>query len=321
MPHKSVAFALLGFGFLGLGCSNSPTAEDVVSERQAEAGPARSLPSLATEATLPSLTISGPTLISVGGCSNFNANYSGWVSGPSLTWRSDNPSAATVSGGAFGRVCGVADGFSTIHADGFGCCANGGTISVRSNDVPVEVGQPIRSVRVTPSPVIAKAGTTVQLTAQAVDQFGFARTKAASWTSSNTSVASVTSTGFVTALTPGAATISATIKGYTGSASLTTGVSGVSLSGPGTISTSGTYQWTANVTPGGTYTYVWQVTTYGNNQHFSRSGNPLVLSVTASTGNISFYAKIYLNGVFLGSSPNKVVGNSIGGGGCGGKIC
>jgi hypothetical protein len=84
----------------------------------------------------------------------------------------------------------------------------------------------ITSIAVTPSPESLKTGDSQQFTATAKYSNGSTAnvTSKATWKSSNTSVASVDSTGLVTALAAGLATITATDSGVSGSASLTVSV-------------------------------------------------------------------------------------------------
>jgi Bacterial Ig-like domain (group 2) len=296
------------------GCASPPT-EAGFSDGAAQA----------SATVVPSISISGGAIVPVGGCTRYTSYTSGFSGYVSIDWHTSDPRVATVRGRdpdfRYADVCGVSDGFAAIHATAEGR-SGGLTHNVVSNSVAVEVGQPIRSVRITPNPISVKPGATVQLTAATVDQYGHTRNTAASWTSSKPAVATVSSSGLARGVAPGTAIISATYKGYTGTASLTTGISGVTISGPASISAPGSYQFTASVIPSGTYHYVWHIITYGNNQHFTRTGNPLSLLISRETGAASMHVRIYQNGVHLGSSGTKVVGNGIGGGGgCTGKKC
>lgn len=80
----------------------------------------------------------------------------------------------------------------------------------------------VSSVTVTPSPVSLSANETAQLLATPKDVNGTALAgKTISWTSSNSAVATVSSTGLVTAKSSGTATITATVEGVSGTASVT----------------------------------------------------------------------------------------------------
>src|SRR5206468_839509 len=131
-------------------------------------------------------------------------------SGRTVTWASSNPSVAAVSNA--GLVSAVSPGSATITATSEG---TNGTSSITVTNIPVV------SVDVTPATATVQAGQTVQLTATPRDANGAALSgRAVSWSSSNTSVATVSSSGLVSGVTLGSATISATSEGKTGTASI-----------------------------------------------------------------------------------------------------
>src|SRR5213079_1429559 len=133
------------------------------------------------------------------------------LSGRVVTWSSSNTSVATVS--TSGLVSGVTPGSATITATSEGKSA---TASITVTDIPVT------SVDVTPPTATVQAGQTVQLTATPKDVNGTALSgRAVTWSSSNTSVATVNSSGLVSGVTPGSATITATSEGKSGTASVT----------------------------------------------------------------------------------------------------
>jgi hypothetical protein len=79
----------------------------------------------------------------------------------------------------------------------------------------------VSTVTVSPSTATADVGLTVSLSATASDQYGDVMTgKTATWTSSNTSIATVGSTGVVRGVDGGQATITATIDGVNGTATI-----------------------------------------------------------------------------------------------------
>src|SRR5260370_18770827 len=81
---------------------------------------------------------------------------------------------------------------------------------------------PVASVTVTPPAATIAVGVIVQLTATTRDANAKALTgRTVSWTSSNTAVATVSSTGLVTGVAPGSSTITATSEGQSGTAALT----------------------------------------------------------------------------------------------------
>src|SRR5205814_10611845 len=80
----------------------------------------------------------------------------------------------------------------------------------------------VSSVTVTPASANVPVGQTVQLTATPKDANGNPLTgRMVTWSSSNNSVASVTSSGLVSGGAAGSATITATSEGQSGTASIT----------------------------------------------------------------------------------------------------
>ena len=129
----------------------------------------------------------------------------------SITWASTNASVATVSGG--GLVRGVAPGSLFIRATSEGKRDSAAvTVSAPS---PL----PVASVTVSPSSATIVVGGTVLLVATLQDANGSALTgRSISWTSSNPGVATVSSSGLVSAASTGSATITATSEGQSASA-------------------------------------------------------------------------------------------------------
>src|SRR5207253_2363134 len=133
------------------------------------------------------------------------------LSGRTVSWSSSNTSVATVNGS--GLVTAVTPGAATITATSEG---KTGTSSITVTNVPVA------SLDVTPATATVQAGQTVQLTATPRDANGAALSgRAVSWSSSNTSVATVSNAGLVSAVTTGSATITATSEGKSGTSSIT----------------------------------------------------------------------------------------------------
>lgn len=80
----------------------------------------------------------------------------------------------------------------------------------------------VRTVTVSPATASLAVGATTSLTAAALDQNGATLTgRSITWSSAAGSVATVSATGVVTAVTAGSATITATVSGVTGSATIT----------------------------------------------------------------------------------------------------
>jgi trimeric autotransporter adhesin len=135
----------------------------------------------------------------------------GALTGRTITWSTDNSSVATVN--AQGVVTGVSAGSATITATSEG----------RSGAAVITVlAVPIATVNVTPAFETIIAGETRLLSATALDADGGTLTgRLFTWRTDNAQVATVSSTGLVTAVNPGTTTITATSEGRSGSASIT----------------------------------------------------------------------------------------------------
>lgn len=157
------------------------------------------------------------------------------VGGRTVAWTSSNEAVARVS--AQGIVTGVGPGNATITA----------TVDGRSAQAQVVVTPMIVSVRVTAPVSSIEPGQTAQLTAVALDPAGAAVPNTAfTWTSSNQAVATVSATGVVTAVAPGAVTITAVADDIAGSLPLVIrppggGVLEVTSVGPATITPGATF--------------------------------------------------------------------------------
>src|SRR6266498_1021210 len=135
------------------------------------------------------------------------------LTGRTVSWASSNTAVATVS--TSGLVTGKVAGSATITATSEGQC---GASAVTVAAAPV----PVASVAVTPATPSIQVGQTVQLTATPKDASGNTLTgRTVGWTSSNTAVATVSTSGLVTGKVAGSATITATSEGQSGSAAVT----------------------------------------------------------------------------------------------------
>ena len=139
----------------------------------------------------------------------------------------------------------------------------------------------LSSISVSPAGQTVPTGATLQLTA--LGTYSNLSTQnlssQAAWNSSNSSVATVSSSGLVTALTPGSTTVSATLNGFTGNATLTVQLAPLSI---GTPSLPGglhhlAYS-TAVAATGGIAPYTWTIIA---------GALPAGLSLNAGTGAIS----------------------------------
>jgi galactose oxidase-like protein/invasin-like protein/Big-like domain-containing protein len=136
-----------------------------------------------------------------------------------VTWASDAPGVADVS--TTGLVTGkTAGGPVTVTATSEG---QSGTSSV----TVTATAEPVASVEVAPSSAGIAVGGTVQLTATPKDAGGQPLTgRTITWASNATGVATVSTTGLVTGVAAGPATVTATSEGQSGSSSITVSTGG-----------------------------------------------------------------------------------------------
>ena len=144
------------------------------------------------------------------------------IPGAPFSWRSDNTAVVTVL--ASGKVTAAGNGTANVFAKSGG---------VESSGTPFTVAQAIATVTVLPSTAGVNNGGSQQFSATANDARGnaVAGAPAATWQSSNTSVANVDSNGLATGTntvpgTTAGATITATISGVSGTAQLNVSNSG-----------------------------------------------------------------------------------------------
>ena len=128
-----------------------------------------------------------------------------------ILWSTSNASIATVT--STGLVTAHVPGTVVITAT---CEGQRGTVTVTVNLPAPNV------VVVTPAQVLLQQGATTQLTAQVLDALGrVVPSSLVTFTSSNAAVAAISPSGLLTGVAPGAATISATSGGMTGTAQVT----------------------------------------------------------------------------------------------------
>jgi len=127
------------------------------------------------------------------------------------SWTTSNAAVATVDG--TGRVRAVSVGAATISVS-----AMSRTASVDLTVVPV----PVASVTVSPATFTVNTGQTQQMSAVPRDAAGNALTgRSVTWSSTNTSVATVSPGGLLTAVAAGSTTIRATVDGTVGTSAVT----------------------------------------------------------------------------------------------------
>jgi uncharacterized protein YjdB len=135
------------------------------------------------------------------------------MTGQTVTWSTNNAAAATVN--SSGVVTGVAAGSATITATSSG---KTGTSSITVTAVPPVV----TTVTVAPTSASVVAGATTTLQATVKDQNGNVMSgQTVTWSTNNAAAATVNSSGVVTGVAAGSATITATSSGKTGTSSIT----------------------------------------------------------------------------------------------------
>ena len=133
------------------------------------------------------------------------------LSGRAVSWSSSAPATASVS--STGVVTALSQGTATITATSEGKSA--------SSRITVSL-VPIDTVSVTPRTANVAAGQTLQLVARLSDSIGTNLTgRSVTWQTDQPTIATVSSTGVVSALTAGRATISATAEGKSGTSTIT----------------------------------------------------------------------------------------------------
>jgi len=130
----------------------------------------------------------------------------------SVSWSSTSTSVATIT--STGLATGVAAGSTTIQA------ASGSISGTTGLTVTAPV---LVSIAVTPVNSSISPGATSQFTAMGINSDGSSLnlTSVVAWTSTNTAVATINSTGLVTGATAGSTTIQATAGSISGSTGLT----------------------------------------------------------------------------------------------------
>ena len=131
------------------------------------------------------------------------------INGRSLSWGTSNAAVATVNNS--GLVTGVADGTATLTA----------TIEGRTANATVTVRTRVATVAMTPATLeLQVGGATGQLTAEPRSAAGTPLARSVQWNSTNGAIATVSQSGVVTAVSAGSTTVTATVDGVVGSATV-----------------------------------------------------------------------------------------------------
>jgi uncharacterized protein YjdB len=132
----------------------------------------------------------------------------------SATWTSSSTAAATIS--ATGMASAVAAGSSTVTASLSGV---NGTAAL----TVTAAAKTVKSIAVTPATASVTVGATEQFTATATYSDGSTAnvSSTATWTSSSTATATINASGLAAAVAAGSSTVTATLSGVSGTATLT----------------------------------------------------------------------------------------------------
>jgi uncharacterized protein YjdB len=119
------------------------------------------------------------------------------VTGRPTVWTSGNPAVATIDANGLATAVGTGSALMSVMVEG---------VRGTANLTVVEI--PIASITLSPSTASVAAGASITLAATPVDAKGNALTgRTLTWSSSNSSVATVSQTGIVSGVTAGSATI------------------------------------------------------------------------------------------------------------------
>lgn len=184
----------------------------------------------------------------------FSDGTTGNISG-SVTWASSNTAVATLNGSGIAST--LAQGSTTITASTNNIISNSATLTVTAPQ--------LASLSITPSSASITAGNTQQFSATGTLSDGTAATLGPlTWTSSDTSVATIDSTGLVTTLVVGSTNISASNGGIVSNTVVVTVVVPQPPAAPfGVFAVSGTNQATVSwspVTDAAAYNIYWGTT-------------------------------------------------------------
>ena len=247
--------------------------------------------SAATQVYPTSISLSGTSTISIGETSQLSVNYSPATTNvKNVTFSSSNTSVATVS--SEGLVTGVAQGSSTITAT---AQAANGTVSTTLGITVTPIS--VTSVVLDSNSATVKAGKTVTLVATVYPTN--ATNRNVTWSSNNTSVATVSNAGVVNGISAGEATITVTTVDGSKKATCVVTVTSAAASGYyediinnaatvsdlGNTATSTWKDFTITLSSGAAYT-IHSMGTKGNSNALQWNTNGYLYSTT-SGGNIS----------------------------------
>ncbi|HMH26010.1 MAG TPA: Ig-like domain-containing protein [Gemmatimonadaceae bacterium] len=162
-------------------------------------------------AVTPSAVVVGQTAIATVTLADSSGNL---LSGRVVTWSSSNTSVATVDAG--GTVVATAAGSTMIQA------TSESKTSAASLSVSAPAPIPVASVSVSPPTASLQIGGSTQLSAVTRDGNGNVLTgRVIAWSSTNTGIATVSTSGLVTAVAAGSVSVTASSEGQLGSSAIT----------------------------------------------------------------------------------------------------
>jgi uncharacterized protein YjdB len=211
------------------------------------------------------------------------------LSGRTVTWESSNTAVATVA--ATGDVRAVGAGTAMIKATSEG----------KSASAPFNVSAPapipVASISVSPTTSTLQIGGTVQLSAVTRDANNNVLTgRVIAWSSANTSIATVSSAGLVTAVAAGTVAVTVSSEGQSAPSTITVSppapapVASVTVSpGTSTLQTAGTVQLSAVMRDANNVVLSGRVVSWNssNNGITTVSGSGLVTAVSAGSATIT----------------------------------
>jgi uncharacterized protein YjdB len=162
-------------------------------------------------AVTPSAVVVGQTAIATVTLADSTGNL---LSGRVVTWASSNTTVATVDAG--GTVVAKAAGSAMIQA------TSESKTSAASLSVSAPAPIPVASVSVSPPTATLQIGGSTQLSAVTRDGNGNVLTgRVIAWSSTNTGIATVSTSGLVTAVAAGSVSVTASSEGQLGSSAIT----------------------------------------------------------------------------------------------------
>lgn len=203
------------------------------------------------------------------------------VQNPTIHWTTSQNGVASIAGSTSTAVVqAVGVGQTVIYAN-----VNG---VVGSTTLTVLAAPIVTTVQILGAPLGVQMGQPKSISVRAYDQYGN-QVNGATFTYSiqHPAVATVSSTGVLTPVSPGTTTVTVTSNGKSATAQVTVVPQiNVSLSGPTVIWSEGVYDWNVSASGGtGSFTYQWYVDyAYGSYTEDAGTGSSAGLYVSGGTG-------------------------------------